>query len=145
MQIPSFPIFLSICLSLYADSAHSSWNVEVELFFDVVEASKALVLLSIPSLHSEEFHLSLTPGQSRKSFIFQVKQVRSVLVCLMMTIRCPVMYPVFLISEVISQYDVFTSRVSVCGGPLDMESSLSMSWRWRSTGRVERLLLHSER
>lgn len=56
------------------DSAHSSWNVEVELFFDVVVASKGLVLLSIPLLHSEEFHLSLTPGQSRKSFVFQVNQ-----------------------------------------------------------------------
>ncbi|CAM4727260.1 unnamed protein product [Leuciscus chuanchicus] len=56
------------------DSAHSSWNVEVELFFDVVVASKGLVLLSIPLLHSEEFQLSLTPGQSRKSFVFQVNQ-----------------------------------------------------------------------
>ncbi|XP_056124978.1 beta-mannosidase isoform X2 [Rhinichthys klamathensis goyatoka] len=56
------------------DTAHSSWNVEVELFFDVVVASKGLVLLSIPLLHSEEFQLSLTPGQSRKSFVFQVNQ-----------------------------------------------------------------------
>ncbi|XP_077093434.1 beta-mannosidase isoform X2 [Siphateles boraxobius] len=56
------------------DSAHSSWNVEVELFFDVVVASKGLVLLSIPLLISEEFQLSLTPGQSRKSFVFQVNQ-----------------------------------------------------------------------
>lgn len=79
MQIPSFfTIFFSICLSLYADSGNSSWNVEVELFFDVVVASKALVLMSIPLLHSEEFHLSLTPGQSRKSFVLQINQVRSV-------------------------------------------------------------------
>ncbi|KAK7140027.1 hypothetical protein R3I94_012593 [Phoxinus phoxinus] len=56
------------------DSAHSSWNVDVELFLDVVVASKGLVLLSIPLLHSEEFQLSLTPGQSRKSFVFQVNQ-----------------------------------------------------------------------
>ncbi|KAK7148762.1 hypothetical protein R3I93_012947 [Phoxinus phoxinus] len=56
------------------DSAHSSWNVDVELFLDVVVASKGLVLLSIPLLHSEEFQLSLSPGQSRKSFVFQVNQ-----------------------------------------------------------------------
>ncbi|KAG1950792.1 beta-mannosidase [Pimephales promelas] len=56
------------------DSTHSSWNVEVELFFDVVVASKGRVLLSIPLLHSEEFQLSLTPGQSRKSFVLQVNQ-----------------------------------------------------------------------
>ncbi|XP_067276974.1 beta-mannosidase isoform X2 [Pseudorasbora parva] len=56
------------------DSAHSSWNVEVELFFDVFVASKGLVLLSIPLLHSEEFQLSLTPGQSRKTFVSQVNQ-----------------------------------------------------------------------
>ncbi|XP_051772539.1 beta-mannosidase isoform X3 [Ctenopharyngodon idella] len=56
------------------DSGNSSWNVEVELFFDVVVASKALVLMSIPLLHSEEFHLSLTPGQSRKSFVLQINQ-----------------------------------------------------------------------
>uniref|UniRef100_A0A8C1XD14 Beta-mannosidase n=1 Tax=Cyprinus carpio TaxID=7962 RepID=A0A8C1XD14_CYPCA len=52
--------------SLYPDSKHSSWTVEVELFFDVFVASKGLVHLSIPLLQSEaEFQLSLTPGQSK--------------------------------------------------------------------------------
>lgn len=57
--------------------------------------------------------------------------------------------PVFLISEVISHWmminNVFTSRVWVCGGRLDTESSLSMSWRYISTWRVERRLMCSER
>ncbi|XP_052427782.1 beta-mannosidase [Carassius gibelio] len=57
------------------DSEHSSWNVEVELFFDVFVASKGLVHLSIPLLQSEaEFQLSLTPGQSKKSFVLQISQ-----------------------------------------------------------------------
>uniref|UniRef100_A0A671SAV8 Beta-mannosidase n=1 Tax=Sinocyclocheilus anshuiensis TaxID=1608454 RepID=A0A671SAV8_9TELE len=55
---------LSYTTSPKYDSEHSSWNVEVELFFDVFVASKGLVHLSIPLLQSEaEFQLSLTPGQ----------------------------------------------------------------------------------
>uniref|UniRef100_A0A671SD63 Beta-mannosidase n=1 Tax=Sinocyclocheilus anshuiensis TaxID=1608454 RepID=A0A671SD63_9TELE len=57
---------LSYTTSPKYDSEHSSWNVEVELFFDVFVASKGLVHLSIPLLQSEaEFQLSLTPGQSK--------------------------------------------------------------------------------
>ncbi|XP_016127701.1 beta-mannosidase-like [Sinocyclocheilus grahami] len=60
------------------DSEHSSWNVEVELFFDIFVASKGLVHLSMPLLQSEaEFQLSLTPGQSKKCFVLQLNQVRS--------------------------------------------------------------------
>uniref|UniRef100_A0A673KY75 Beta-mannosidase n=1 Tax=Sinocyclocheilus rhinocerous TaxID=307959 RepID=A0A673KY75_9TELE len=66
---------LSYTTSPKYDSEHSSWNVEVELFFDVFVASKGLVHLSIPLLQSEaEFQLSLTPGQSKKSFVLQLNQ-----------------------------------------------------------------------
>lgn len=61
---------------------------------------------------------------------------------------CVISY-VFLISELISHYmminNVFTSRVWVCGGRLDTESSLSMSWRYRSRWRMERHLMRGER
>lgn len=58
------------------DSEHSSWTVEVELFFDVFVASKGLVHLSIPLLQSEaEFQLSLTPGQIKTSLVLQLNQV----------------------------------------------------------------------
>jgi len=90
---------MSFCLSLYPDSTHSSWNIEVELFLDVVVASKGRVLFSIPLLHSEEFQLSLTPGQSRKSFVLQVNQVKSALVCYVSY------HPLFFNSEVISHYN----------------------------------------
>uniref|UniRef100_A0A8C2L0T4 Beta-mannosidase n=1 Tax=Cyprinus carpio TaxID=7962 RepID=A0A8C2L0T4_CYPCA len=66
---------LSYTTSPKYDSKHSSWTVEVELFFDVFVASKGLVHLSIPLLQSEaEFQLSLTPGQSKKSFVLQLNQ-----------------------------------------------------------------------
>uniref|UniRef100_A0A671PDQ8 Beta-mannosidase n=1 Tax=Sinocyclocheilus anshuiensis TaxID=1608454 RepID=A0A671PDQ8_9TELE len=66
---------LSYTTSPRFDSEHSSWNVEVELFFDIFVASKGLVHLSIPLLQSEaEFQLSLTPGQSKKSFVLQLNQ-----------------------------------------------------------------------
>uniref|UniRef100_A0A8C1RBB1 beta-mannosidase n=1 Tax=Cyprinus carpio TaxID=7962 RepID=A0A8C1RBB1_CYPCA len=66
---------LSYTTSPKYDSEHSSWTVEVELFFDVFVASKGLVHLSIPLLQSEaEFQLSLTPGQSKKSFVLQLNQ-----------------------------------------------------------------------
>uniref|UniRef100_A0A9J7XCE8 beta-mannosidase n=1 Tax=Cyprinus carpio carpio TaxID=630221 RepID=A0A9J7XCE8_CYPCA len=66
---------LSYTTSPKYDSEHSSWTVEVELFFDVFVASKGLVHLSIPLLQSEaEFQLSLTPGQSEKSFVLQLNQ-----------------------------------------------------------------------
>uniref|UniRef100_A0A673J3J8 Beta-mannosidase n=1 Tax=Sinocyclocheilus rhinocerous TaxID=307959 RepID=A0A673J3J8_9TELE len=66
---------LSYTTSPRFDSEHSSWNVEVELFFDIFVASKGLVQLSIPLLQSEaEFQLSLTPGQSKKSFVLQLNQ-----------------------------------------------------------------------
>lgn len=45
----------------------------------------------------------------------------------------------------ITQKNVFTSRVWVCGGRLDTESSLSMSWRYRSRWRMERHLMRGER
>lgn len=84
-----FLLYSCPCLSLYPDSEHSSWNVEVELFFDVFVASKGLVHLSIPLLQSEaEFQLSLTPGQIKKSFVLQLNQVRSGLVCFFMTTLC---------------------------------------------------------
>uniref|UniRef100_A0A672N033 Beta-mannosidase n=1 Tax=Sinocyclocheilus grahami TaxID=75366 RepID=A0A672N033_SINGR len=55
------------------DSEHSSWNVEVELFFDIFVASKGLVHLSMPLLQSEaEFQLSLTPGQKRMVIFLSV-------------------------------------------------------------------------
>uniref|UniRef100_A0A673KY65 Beta-mannosidase n=1 Tax=Sinocyclocheilus rhinocerous TaxID=307959 RepID=A0A673KY65_9TELE len=80
---------LSYTTSPKYDSEHSSWNVEVELFFDVFVASKGLVHLSIPLLQSEaEFQLSLTPGQSKKSFVLQLNQVRSGLVCFILTTPC---------------------------------------------------------
>ncbi|RXN06765.1 beta-mannosidase isoform X1 [Labeo rohita] len=67
---------LSYTTSPKYDSKHSSWNVEVELFFDVFVASKGLVYVSMPLLQSEaEFQLSLTPGQSKNSFILQINQV----------------------------------------------------------------------
>lgn len=49
----------------------------MELFVDVVVTSKGFVRLSIPLLDTEaDFSLSLTtPGQNRKSFVFQVNQV----------------------------------------------------------------------
>lgn len=92
---PSFPtlgiwkgvrleIFNTLRLQSFAtspkyDTDHSSWNVEVELSFDVVVMSKGFVHLSIPLLDSEEeFQLSLTPGQSRKSFVLQVNQNASI-------------------------------------------------------------------
>ncbi|KAI7805656.1 beta-mannosidase isoform X1 [Triplophysa rosa] len=62
------------------DTDHSSWNVEVELFFNVVVLSKGFVRLSIPLLDSEaEFQLSLTPGQSKKTFGLQVNQNASIM------------------------------------------------------------------
>lgn len=91
MQNALSSVFLSVffCGSLYPDSEHSSWTVEVELFFDVFVASKGLVHLSIPLLQSEaEFQLSLTPGQSKKSFVLQLNQVRSGPVCFIMTTPC---------------------------------------------------------
>lgn len=90
MQIPLSSISLSCfspCLSLYPDSEHSSCNVEVEFFVDVFVSSKGLVHLSIPLLQSEaDFQLSLTPGQSKKSFVLQLNQVRSVLVSMISTL-----------------------------------------------------------
>ncbi|XP_066535058.1 beta-mannosidase isoform X2 [Hoplias malabaricus] len=57
------------------DIALSSWTVEVELFFDVVVASKGIVLLSVPQLHSEgKFQLSLVPGKNSTSFVLQISQ-----------------------------------------------------------------------
>lgn len=70
---------LSFTTSPKYDSADSSWSVEVELFFDVVVASKGLVHISIPLLLSEaEFQLSLTPGQRKTFFILQVNQFQNV-------------------------------------------------------------------
>ncbi|XP_051945755.1 beta-mannosidase [Xyrauchen texanus] len=70
---------LSFTTSPKYDSNHASWQVDVELFFDVVVASKGTVHISIPLLLSEaEFQLSLTPGESRKSFVLQVNQSVSV-------------------------------------------------------------------
>nr|XP_055026056.1 beta-mannosidase [Misgurnus anguillicaudatus] len=71
---------LSFTTSPIYDSEHSSWNVEVELFFDVVVTSKGFVHLSIPLLDTEaDFSLSLTtPGQNIKSFLLQVNQNASI-------------------------------------------------------------------
>lgn len=80
---PSVNLPMPFSLCPCPDTDHSSWNVEVELFFDVVVLSKGFVRLSIPLLDSEaEFQLSLTSGQSRKSFVLHVNQVR----CICMTI-----------------------------------------------------------
>ncbi|XP_063039646.1 beta-mannosidase [Engraulis encrasicolus] len=55
------------------DSSLSRWNVEVELFFDVVETTNGAFTLVLPELKVyQEFHLSMKPGQTRETLSLQI-------------------------------------------------------------------------
>ncbi|KAG7458795.1 hypothetical protein MATL_G00224440 [Megalops atlanticus] len=57
------------------DAGLSQWSVEVELFFDAVEAAVGSVTLSLPELATQQaFQASLPPGQSRNPFVLHVNK-----------------------------------------------------------------------
>uniref|UniRef100_A0A3B1KAL9 Beta-mannosidase n=1 Tax=Astyanax mexicanus TaxID=7994 RepID=A0A3B1KAL9_ASTMX len=70
---------LNVITSPKYDAGLSCWTVEVDVYFDVVTASKGIVLLSVPQLKSQaKFQLSLVPGQSNLSYVLQINQNVSV-------------------------------------------------------------------